>query len=307
MPMRSDPSQYSISNVNHTQHPNAIPYLSSADPGLHSHAPNTTYQLRGPSIGPLPSNRGSFDQGQLAQISSSRQSSISGHTESPIATWSSDMAMMPGENQSFLPESFQTATSEFNNFSESASYIPGMSLPARQLPQPGSIRGLAVRGSASGGYSLARQNEQFGYNGDNYDLEPVLSETSGGSMTSNSHGPASTSSSSPMESREKSHYIYTPVSQPLSDIRSQQLGDYNMANTGTSTDHSPSLVRTSNPQDNHAHLPIQNPSYQCYNHQLASQSHASEPLRPAQAPSRHMQAQYRYQPRQLRPLTNNRN
>ena len=307
MPIGSDLSQYSISNANVARYPIASPDLRSTDPGPHNNVSNTTYQLGRNSGGLLPSTRGGFDPIQLAQISSSRQPSMSGHTGSPTTAWTSDMAMIPADSSPYLPEGFPPAPSDYNNFSEPASYFPGMSPMARQLPQPGDGKELVIRSSASSDCSVARRNEHYGYNG-NYELGRVSSEPSQGSGNSNSHGPASTSSSSPKDSRQSSNYGYPPISQSSSEIATPQLGDYSTTDTGTTLEPSSAVPRTSSHPDNDGHLSTLNPPYDCYNHQPVGQRHTGEASKTEQALSRDIQSQYRYQhqPRHFRPLASDR-
>ncbi|KAL9132218.1 MAG: hypothetical protein Q9217_000022 [Psora testacea] len=259
-PMRSDPSQYSISNIGQSHQALVNPYQRPTNSGLFSDSSHVSYQMRRPPLGPIPSNRASFDQAnmhQQATMNSSRYtaSGFSGRASSPAWNVQSTTGGFTGDTSTFSSEGFtpyvpsailQTTSSDDYGTSlptNGSSYFPGMSPMARQLPQR-SNSGAGSRGSfsSSQGQYHPAAGLQSRYSNENYDLERVLSDTSQGSVASASQGAASTTSSSPKDSGSTS-FGYTSISQSPSEMVNANLVDYNV--TATTIDPASTLLSTS--------------------------------------------------------------
>ena len=237
--MRSDLSQYSISNTGQSHQPVLNSYHRPIYSGLFNDSSNQSHQMRRPSLGPVPNSRTSFDQAGMqphVSLGSGRcsASGLLGQASPPIWNLQPTNGGFTGDTSSYANEGFppfnsssvmQTASSSDFNTNITADSTFGMSPLTRQLPQPSS-RGTGPRGSLSsyqGAYHSAGLHS--GYPNENYDLERVFSETSQGSMTSASQGAGSTTSPSPKETHMTS-FGCTSVSQSPSEIVNASLGDY---------------------------------------------------------------------------------
>ena len=178
VPMRSDPSQYSISNTGQpTQFaPNTLLY--SNDQAHYNGLEEAGYDTRRLSSRVVPNSRGSVDQtgnAGLGQLASTRNSSLTG---SSLSSQVSESSCFTSDSSPALSEGLTTWTPQ-NPFptylAENSSYYPGMSPAIRHLPQPSSAGSFGPRNSTSSLNGLPRQQDQFVYD-ENYDLGKMLPE-----------------------------------------------------------------------------------------------------------------------------------
>ena len=179
VPMRSDPSQYSISNPGQpTQFaPNALLY--SNDQAHYNGLEEAGYDTRRLSSRVVPISRGSLDQTNnagLGQLASTRNSSLTGST---LSSQVSDSSCFTSDSNSAISEG-PTSWTPQNPFptylAENTSYYPGMPSAIRHLPQPSSAGGFGPRNSTSSFNGLPRQQDQFLYE-ENYDLGKMIPES----------------------------------------------------------------------------------------------------------------------------------
>lgn len=179
-PMRSDPSQYSISNAGQPAQfaPNALLY--SNDQTQYNCLEDAGYGTRRSSSRLVHNSRGSVNQTGnpgLPQLASTRNSSLTG---SSLSSQVSESSCFTPDSSSAMSEGLTSWTPQ-NPYppylADSSSYYPGMSPAIRQLPQPSNASNLGPRNSISSLNGLPRQQDQFLYDED-YDLGKMLPEGS---------------------------------------------------------------------------------------------------------------------------------
>ena len=240
-PMRSDPSQSSISSPVQSHPPALDPCQRPMFSDLSREASDMPYQMRRPL--PAPASGDRLDQSNIHQqtsISSSRSPApdLPGRAGSP--TWglhyqhggfTSNTPSFPTEGfPPYIPGAVVQTTSSAdyspNVTIENSSYFPGMSPLGRHLPQPIS-RGTGPRDSISSnqGHFLHAHGQNSGYSNESYDREPVSSETRRESITSSSQDAGRTTPSSPKDAHQTT-FDYASGSRSPSEMAKANQGAY---------------------------------------------------------------------------------
>ena len=236
---------------------------------------NGSNRMRRPNLAPIPAvpvSRPGLGMSYEHLPSADNGRTSSTMTADEYASWSDLEAggAIPMEGQIYWPDTGMPYPTSFaidyqGQPAYSSSFFPKVSPKTRYLPHPEDSRDLSPRSSVTNSFNQGRRSENTTvYSGDQFDLERALSQTSRGSVTSQSQDPTSTCSSSPRDFQNSLNTSYNLMAQPAPQAINSRMPGYHSLEPTTTLDQISPSMRT------HSHSSF-SPALDC--HQTRSIDH----------------------------------